>query len=115
MGRINNWFEKKALESLARKPWKMVKMDYDLEHLKKQVSALPGLRRFFWYFGAFLVFFGIVVVVANLSGGLIIQMGMGVIIILLGIWAIIQGGIDSTRSLIAHERMLAAYSEVEFR
>jgi len=111
---INKWFEKEAIKSLVRKPWKPTKLDNDLEHLKNRVHGLSNFVRYMQYFGIIVIFIGLLAIIANLSyGGHLINVGLGVIIILLGIWAIIQTGIDYHRSLIAHKRMLDAYSDME--
>jgi len=112
MEKINKWFEKKAVESLARKPWKPTRWDNDLEHLKNRVAGLSNFLRYMQYFGIIVIFIGLLAIIANLSGGRLINVGLGVIIILLGIWVIIQTGIDYHRSLVAHKRMLEAYSDM---
>ena len=114
MEKINKWFEKKAVESLARKPWKPTKWDNDLEHLKNRVCGLSNSLRYMQYLGIIVIFIGLLSIIANLSyGGRLSNVGLGVILILIGIWVIIQTGIDYHRSLIAHKRMLEVYSDMD--
>jgi hypothetical protein len=114
--KINKWFEKEAVKSLARKPWKPTKWDNDLEHLKNSVRGLSNSLRYksFLGIGIIIIFIGLLAIIANLSYGVrLINVGLGVIIILLGIWVIIQTGMEYYRSLIAHKRMLEAYSDMD--
>ena len=114
MEKINKWFEKEAVESLARKPWKPTKWDNDLEHLKNRVCGLSNSLRYMQYLGIIVIFIGLLSIIANLSyGGRLSNVCLGVILILIGIWVIIQTGIDYHRSLIAHKRMLEAYSDMD--
>jgi hypothetical protein len=114
MEKIDKWFEKEAVKSLVRKPWKPTKWDNDLEHLNNRVRGLSNSLRYIQYLSIIIIFIGLLAIIANLSyGGRLINIGLGVIIILLGIWVIIQTGIDYHRSLIAHRRMLEAYSDME--
>jgi hypothetical protein len=114
MEKINKWFEKKAVKSLVRKPWKPTKWDNDLEHLKNRVRGLSNSLRYMQYLSIIIIFIGLLAIIANLSyGARLINVGLGVIIIFFGIWVFIQTGIDYHRSLIAHRRMLEAYSDME--
>jgi len=112
--KINKWFEKEAVKSLARKPWKPTKLDNDLEHLKNSVRGLSNPLRYVQYIGIIVIFIGLLAIIANLSYGVrLINVGLGVIIVLLGIWLIIRPGIEYHRSLIAHKRMLDVYSDMD--
>lgn len=108
MGKIDEWFEKKALESLERKPWKPTRWDADPKHLKNRVRGLPITRLVMRYLGLFLVVLGGLSTTTNAVTGQIVNVGFGLIMVLVGVWVIIPVGIEYERSLIAHKRMLAS-------
>lgn len=114
MRRINNWFEKKAMESLARKPWMETPYNRDIDHLKSKVKVLPMVRMIMFELNAVVIAMGILIALGSVSGTVIYMPALitGIAITFLGCLSFIHMGVLGTRAIIAHERMLAAYSEV---